>query len=71
MSMGEKRTMAGRIGVAISFLCGVIGLLAGLTQHSWKLGPVGWFTGDTLLTPIAMFALFDGAIAFRNAQLKK
>ena len=71
MSVGERRTMVGRICAAISVLCGVIGVLAGLTHHSWRLGPVGWFTGGTLLTLIAMFALFDGAIAFRNAQLKK
>ena len=71
MSVGEKRTMVGRIGAAISFLCGVIGLLAGLTDHVWKLGPVGWFTGGALLTLIAMFALFAGAIAFRKAQAQK
>ena len=71
MSVGEKRIMIGRIGAAISVLCGVIGLLAALTHHSWKLGPVGWFTGGTLLTLIAMFALFDGAVAFRKAQMQK
>ena len=71
MSVGEKRTMIGRIGAAISVLCGVIGLLAGLMDHGWKLGPVGWFTGGALLALIALFALFDGAIAFRKAQMQK
>ena len=43
MSVGEKRTMTGRIGAVLGFLCGVIGLRAGLTAHVWKLGPAGWF----------------------------
>lgn len=71
MAVGEKRTMSGRIGVALGFVCGVIGLLAGLTDHTWKLGPIGWFTGGTLLALIAGFALVDGAIAFRKTQLQK
>ena len=66
MSVGEKRIMAGRIGAALGFLCGVIGLLVGLTAHAWKLGPSGWFTGGALLTLVAIFALLDGAIAARS-----
>jgi hypothetical protein len=71
MSVGEKRIMAGRIGAVLAFLCGVIGLLAGLTAHVWKLGPAGWFAGGGLLTLVAMFALLDGAIAARKAQMQK
>ena len=71
MAIGEKRTMWARIGAALGFLCGVIGLLAGLTGHAWKLGWVGWFTGGTLLTLLAVYALVDGAIAFQKAQLPK
>ena len=71
MRVGEKRTMVGRIGAALGFLCGVIGLLAGLTAHAWKLGPAGWFMGGALLTLVAMFALLDGAIAVRKAPMQK
>lgn len=71
MAVGDKRMMAARIGAALGFVCGVIGLLAGLTDHSWKLGPIGWFTGGTLLALIAGLALADGAIAFRKSQLQK
>jgi len=71
MAVGEKRTMVAHIGAALGFLCGVIGLLAGLTQDVWKLGPLGWFTGGTLLTLLAVYALVDGAIAFQKTQLPK
>ncbi|MBI5910309.1 MAG: hypothetical protein HY848_10200 [Betaproteobacteria bacterium] len=60
-----------RIGAALGFLCGVIGLLAGLTEHVWKLGPLGWFTGGTLLTLLAVYALVDGAIALQKSELPK
>jgi peptidoglycan/LPS O-acetylase OafA/YrhL len=68
MAVGEKRTMVARIGAALGFLCGVIGLLAGLTQDVWKWGPLEWFTGGTLLTLLAVYALVDGAIAFQKTQ---
>ena len=71
MAIGEKRTMVARIGAALGFLCGVIGLLAGLTQYVWKLGPLGWFTGGALLTLLAVYALIDGTIAFQKTQLPK
>lgn len=71
MAVGEKRTMAGRIGAALGFLCGVIGLAAGLMDYTWKLGSIGWFTGGALLTLVAGFVLVDGAIAFRKTQLQK
>ena len=71
MAVGEKRTMVARIGAALGFLCGVIGLVAGLTQHVWELGPLGWFTGGTLLTLLAVYALVDGAIASQKSELPK
>ena len=68
MSVGSKRTTIGRIAAALGFVCGVIGLLAGLTDHIWKLWPVGWFTGGTLLTLVALFLLLDGAIASQKSR---
>jgi len=41
MQVGEKRTIVARIGGALGFVCGVIGLLAGITAHDWKLGHSG------------------------------
>jgi cytosine/uracil/thiamine/allantoin permease len=63
MPVGCKRTLFGRIGAVLGFACGVIGLVAGLTDHAWKLWPFGWFTGGALLTLVSLFALVDAAIA--------
>ena len=71
MVVGEKRTMIARIGAALGLLCGVVGLLAGLGNYDWKLTPIGWFTGGTLLTLLAVYVLVDGAIAFQKAKLPK
>ena len=69
MRVGYKRTLIARVGAALGFVCGLIGLLAGLTDHTWKLGSIGWFTGGGLLTMIALFILVDGAIAFQKARM--
>jgi peptidoglycan/LPS O-acetylase OafA/YrhL len=63
MAHGQRRSMAARGAAGLGFLCGIIGLLAGLTAHGWKLGPTGWFTGGALLTLLAVFALVDGGLA--------
>ncbi len=69
MRVGYKRTLISRMGATIGFACGAVGVLAGFTQHSWKLGATGWFTGGTLLTLIAVFVLVDGAIAYQKARV--
>lgn len=69
MRVGYKRTLIARLGAALGFVCGLIGLLAGLTDHDWKLGAIGWFTGGGLLTMTALFILVDGAIAFQKARM--
>lgn len=68
MPVGHKRTTIARIGGALGFVCGVIGLLAGLTEHTWKLGQIGWFTGGTLLAVLSLVALVDGVIASMGAK---
>ena len=66
MAYGQRRSMVARGTAALGFLCGVFGLLAGLTGHTWKLGATGWFTGGALLTLLALFALVDGAVAAQH-----
>jgi hypothetical protein len=55
------RAMLARLMALVAFGCGVIGLVAGLTGHSWKLGPEGWFVGGMLLAVLGVFMLVDGA----------
>ena len=66
MAYGQRRSMAARGTAALGFLCGVLGLLAGVTAHDWKFGPTGWFTGGGLLTLLAVFVLIDGALAAQH-----
>lgn len=68
MPVGYKRTVIARVGAALGFVCGALGLLAGLTDHAWKLWPLGWFTGGALLTLIALYVLLDGAIASQKGK---
>jgi hypothetical protein len=69
MEIGTKRTAIARIAAVLSFVCGVIGLVAGLAGCTWKLGPIGWFTGGSLLMLIAVYVLVDGAIAFQKTRV--
>ena len=66
MAAGQRRSMAARGAAALALLCGVCGLLAGVTAHVWRLGAIGWFTGGALLTLLALFALVDGALAAQH-----
>ena len=64
--VGCKRTVIARLGAALGFVCGVLGLLAALTDHTWKLGPGRWIEGGILITLIGMFALLDGMFSFQR-----
>jgi hypothetical protein len=68
-NVGKKRRLLARAGAAMGFVCGTIGLLAGLTDHNWKLGPLGWFEGGILITLIALFVLLDGIFAFQKDRM--
>lgn len=67
--VGNKRRMIARIGAAMGFVCGTLGLLAGLTDHTWKLSMFGWFEGGILITLIALFVLLDGIFAFQKDRM--
>jgi hypothetical protein len=53
----------------MGFVCGTLGLLAGLTDHTWKLGMFGWFEGGILITLIGLFVLLDGMFAFQKDRM--
>ncbi len=39
---------------------GIVGLIVGFTEKSWKLGVVGWFTGGILLGVVGLLLMLDG-----------
>jgi hypothetical protein len=55
----EPRVMLARLFMLGALATGVIGLVGGLTDETWKLGPTGWFTGGTLLAVLSLVALSD------------
>ena len=65
-NVGCKRTVIARLGAVLGFVCGALGLLAALTNHTWKLGPEGGFEGGILITLLGMFALLDGMFSFQR-----
>jgi hypothetical protein len=66
--MNATQKLIARLLVLLASVCGVIGLVAGLTAHSWKLGAFGWFTGGGLLALIGLFVLADGAIGLLKGK---
>ena len=69
MEVGIKRTIIARTAAVLGFVCGLIGVSAGLTDHAWKLGAIGWFTGGGLLLLLALFVILDATLAFRRTQV--
>jgi hypothetical protein len=70
-NVGCKRTIIGRIGASLGLVCGALGLLAALTEHTWKLGARGWLEGGILITLIGMFALLDGVFSFQRDRASR
>ena len=69
MEVGIKRIAIARIAALFGFVCGLIGISAGLTEHQWRLGAIGWFTGGGLLLLIALFVVLDATLAVRRTQV--
>ncbi|MFO0707748.1 MAG: hypothetical protein U0412_12930 [Nitrospira sp.] len=69
MEIGSTRTLIARVLACLGFLCGVIGLIAGVLDRILKLAPWGWFTGGILLMMIALFILLDGALAIYKVRI--
>ncbi len=62
----ELRILVARLMMLGAFVCGVIGLVAGLIDCAWKLGVTGWFTGGTMLAVLALAVLADEYFASRQ-----
>ena len=55
----DQETMAARLMLVGALICGILGLVVGIIDLTWKLGSVGWFTGGGLLAIIALAMLVD------------
>ena len=53
------RAEVARSFLAGAFVCGVIGLVAGITHLGFLLGTFGWFQGGILLAFIALVLVID------------
>ena len=63
----EEKDRGARLGSGLAFVCGAIGLLAGLTEQTWRLGVTGWFALGGLLAILAVFALVEGLVAAQRS----
>ena len=55
----KPRIMLARFIMLDAVACGVIGLIVGLIDRTWKLGVTGWFTGGTLLAVLSLVVLAE------------
>ena len=55
----EPRIMLARLMLLSAFACGIIGLVIGVVDRTWKLSVTGWFTGGTLLALLTLVVLAD------------
>ncbi len=68
MFSDERKMRIARFFGGCAFLCGVIGLVAGLLGRRWRLSPTGWFTGGTLLAVLACLLLVYVYVEIRSRQ---
>ena len=59
MSLVEWRLIVAKLLMTTALACGIVGLLIGIDERTWKLGITGWFTGGILLAVLAITVLID------------
>ena len=64
----QPRLVLARLMMLAAVACGVVGLIIGIADRSWKLGVTGWFTGGTLLAVLALVVLADEYFSLRQAD---
>lgn len=62
------RTHLGRLFGGAGLGCGVLGLLIGIVERTWKLGVTGWFTGGILLALLGIGLLLDEYFESRRSR---
>ena len=66
MRTPERQTAVARLMIIGGLACGLIGLIVGLIDRTWKLGTFGWFSGGTLLAVLAVAILIDEYLELRQ-----
>ena len=56
-----------RLFMLVAFVSGVLGLIVGLIDKTWKYGSVGYFTGGLLLAVLALTILANEYFARKNS----
>ena len=59
-------TLVSRVLGVLALACGLIGLIAGLSDHTWKLGVTGWFQGGILLAILAVAAVLEARLRLKG-----
>ena len=66
--MGDSKEMMvwmGRLLFLGGVAAGIIGMVAGLADRSWKLGATGWFEGGLLMGVLAIVVMADSFVSSR------
>ena len=66
--MAEPKILVARLLMITAVALGVIGLIAGFADKTWKLGAVGWFTGATAVGVLSLVILADAFVEWRRQQ---
>jgi hypothetical protein len=66
--MDHWRTWLARLFGLACVALGIIGLIVGFSEVTWKLGVVGWFTGGILLGVVALILMMDEYFELRRRQ---
>ncbi len=64
--MDKWRIWLARVAGLGCIALGIIGLVAGFTDNTWELSPIGWFTGGSLLGVVALILLLDDYVESRR-----
>ena len=66
--MDHWRTWLARLFGLACVALGIIGLIVGFSEVTWKLGVVGWFTGGILLGIVALILMMGEYFELRRRQ---
>ena len=64
--MDNMRINLARLFMLVAIVSGVLGLIVGLADKTWRYGSVGYFTGGTLLAVLSLVVLADEYFARKN-----